>query len=184
MTGPATPWDLDEVRALVGTEVAYTAPEPLGAAAIRYFALAIGATNPAYVDAEAARAAGHPDVVAPPTMLAETNQYVAGRAVGDDGYVGHLWDVGVTGTRMVRGGNSYEFGEPATPDTVVTATWRIAAVEQKASRDGVPMLFLTSEATYTDQDDRVLLVDTETIIHQPLDVHDGDAHAADPGGAS
>lgn len=163
-----TPWDLDRVADLVGTEVVYTSPDPIGAAAIRYFATAIGATNPVYTDREAARAAGHPDIVAPPTMLAETNQYVTGRETDAHGYRGHLWDVGFTGTRLVRGGNAYEFGVPATPDTVVTATWRITAAEQKTGRDGTPMLFLTSEATYTDQDGRVLLVDTETIIHQPL----------------
>ena len=32
----------DAIRALIGREVTYTAPEPLGRAAIRYFALAVG----------------------------------------------------------------------------------------------------------------------------------------------
>ena len=36
---------------------------------IRDFALAIGDHDPCYLDTEAARAAGHPDVVAPPTFL-------------------------------------------------------------------------------------------------------------------
>jgi acyl dehydratase len=36
---------------------------------IRDFALAIGDPNPIYLDADAAKAAGHPDVVAPPTFL-------------------------------------------------------------------------------------------------------------------
>ena len=36
----------DEVRALVGRTRTYTAPEPLGRASIRYFALAIGDDNP------------------------------------------------------------------------------------------------------------------------------------------
>jgi acyl dehydratase len=36
---------------------------------IRRFADAIGDSNPAYLDREAAKALGHPDVVAPPTFL-------------------------------------------------------------------------------------------------------------------
>jgi acyl dehydratase len=36
---------------------------------IREFAIAIGDPNPAYTDPAAARALGHPDVIAPPTFL-------------------------------------------------------------------------------------------------------------------
>ena len=36
---------------------------------IRRFATAIGDDNPAYTDIEAAKALGHPDVIAPPTFL-------------------------------------------------------------------------------------------------------------------
>lgn len=36
---------------------------------LRFFAKAIGETNPVYVDLGAARAAGHPDLPAPPTFL-------------------------------------------------------------------------------------------------------------------
>ena len=36
---------------------------------IRRFAAAIGDANPAYTDVDAAKALGHPDVIAPPTFL-------------------------------------------------------------------------------------------------------------------
>ncbi|CAM3972934.1 MaoC family dehydratase N-terminal domain-containing protein [Tsukamurella ocularis] len=36
---------------------------------LRFFARTIGETDPVYLDAEAARAAGHPDVLIPPTFL-------------------------------------------------------------------------------------------------------------------
>ncbi|MTD14194.1 MaoC family dehydratase [Nakamurella sp. YIM 132087] len=36
---------------------------------IRMFAESIGETDPVYLDVDAARAAGHPDVLAPPTIL-------------------------------------------------------------------------------------------------------------------
>lgn len=36
---------------------------------LRFFAKAIGETNPVYTDVDAARGAGHPDLPAPPTFL-------------------------------------------------------------------------------------------------------------------
>lgn len=36
---------------------------------LRFFAKAIGETDPIYTDVEAAKAAGHPDIPAPPTFL-------------------------------------------------------------------------------------------------------------------
>ncbi|ORW32878.1 acyl dehydratase [Mycobacterium paraense] len=36
---------------------------------LQFFAKAIGETNPIYTDIEAAKAAGHPDIPAPPTFL-------------------------------------------------------------------------------------------------------------------
>ena len=44
-------------------------PDIVGAPMIRHLCRAIEDANPIYVDADAARAAGHPGIVAPPTML-------------------------------------------------------------------------------------------------------------------
>ena len=46
---------------------------------IRRFAQAIGDSNPAYTDPEAAKALGHPDVIAPPTFLTTVGMSMAGR---------------------------------------------------------------------------------------------------------
>lgn len=45
------------------------ARDPVNAAMIRHWCDAMGDTNPIYLEHEAARVAGHPGVVAPPTML-------------------------------------------------------------------------------------------------------------------
>ena len=45
---------------------------------IRRFAQAIGDTNPAYVDPAAAKALGHPDVIAPPTFLTTVGMSLSG----------------------------------------------------------------------------------------------------------
>lgn len=156
-----------ELLARVGETVTYTAPEPLGRAAIRYFATAVGDDNPLYTDRSYARDHGFDDVVAPPTMLAETNQYVVGRP-DSDGYLGHSWHLDVPGTRAVRGGNAYEFGKPAGPDTVVTATWTIADMVERRTSAGVPMLVVGSHARYTDQHGDLLLSNVETLIYTAL----------------
>jgi acyl dehydratase len=53
----------------VGRRTASVEPFEVTRGDIRRFAEAIGDASPAYVDPEAARALGHPDVVAPPTFL-------------------------------------------------------------------------------------------------------------------
>ena len=89
----------DALRARIGQTASYTAPEPLGRAAIRYFAAAVGDANPLYTDAAYAREHGYDDVIAPPTLLAETNQYVTG-APDADGYLGHSWHLEVPDSRL------------------------------------------------------------------------------------
>ena len=153
----------DELRNLVGTQRVYTAPEPLGAAAGRYFGMAIGDHNPLYSDPEFARAHGLAGVTAPPTLICETNQY-AGLPMKDDGYAGHMWPLDVPGTRQVRGGNTYTFHRRVRPDDVVTATWEIHDLTEKKTGDGRDMLLISSRATYTNQDGDMLAVNEETII--------------------
>ncbi len=156
----------DAVRSLIGTEVSFTAPEELGRAAIRYFALATRDDNRLYVDEAYARAHGFPSVVAPPTLVCETNQYMSGRPDAD-GYIGHRWSLPLAGYRVIRGGNEYEFRRPVLPRDRITARWRIAGVEEKLSRRGTPMLVVVSEITYSDSVGEVLATNRETTIYQP-----------------
>jgi acyl dehydratase len=156
-----------ELAAMIGREVSYTAPEELGRAAIRYFAQAVGDHNPLYTDAEYARAHGHPDVIAPPTLICETNQYT-GLPKDADGYAGHGWGIEVPGTRMIRGGNSYEFFRPIGQSDVVTATWTIHDLTAKTTGSGQEMLIVTSRAVYTDQHGEALAANEETIVFVAL----------------
>ncbi|MEO3783807.1 MaoC family dehydratase N-terminal domain-containing protein [Actinocorallia sp. B10E7] len=158
----------DEIRALVGRKKVYTAPEEFGAAAGRYFGIAIGDHNPLYSDPEYARAQGLPGVTAPPTLICETNQY-ADLPIPPDGYAGHEWGIEIPGTRKVRGGNSYTFHRRLRPDDVVTATWEITDVTGKTTRSGSEMLIIASRATYTDQNGGLLAENEETIIFVALE---------------
>ncbi|WP_027343187.1 FAS1-like dehydratase domain-containing protein [Hamadaea tsunoensis] len=145
----------EELRAEIGRELVYTAPEELGAASIRYFALAVGSTRPEYAG---------PDPIAPPTLICETNQY-AGRTPDADGYAGHGWDLDVPGTRLVRGGNRYEFHQPARASDVLTVTWRLSGMDERVTGAGQAMLVVTSTATYRNQHGDLLAVNTETLLY-------------------
>lgn len=153
----------DDLRAMVGREVSYTAPEELGRAAIRYFATAVGDANPLYTDADFAREHGYGDVIAPPTLICETNQY-AGLPADGEGYPGHSWRLELPNTRQVRGGNTYQFHQHVRPTDVVTATWLIAGMDERTTGSGADMLIVSSTATYTNQHGELLVSNEETII--------------------
>jgi len=157
----------DELRAMVGRTVSYTAPEELGRAAIRYYARAVGDDNPLYTDDAYARAQGYDSVIAPPTLICETNSY-ADLPRDADGNAGHGWGIEIPGTRMIRGGNSYEFHRPVRPDDVITATWRIDDIRERTNARGQDMMLVISVADYTDQHGEPLATNTETIIYVSL----------------
>ena len=59
---------LAERLAAKGEQPAGVAPDPVNVPMIRHWTQAMGDANPIYLDADAARAAGHPGTVAPPAM--------------------------------------------------------------------------------------------------------------------
>ena len=130
MTGLLT----DEHRARwSGRTRTYTAPEPFGAAAGRYFGLAIGDDNPLYSDPEYARAHGLAGVTAPLTLICETNQYANLPSTPDGvrrAHLGHRDPGHPTGARR----QLLHFHRRIRPEDVITATWEIADVTEKTTR--------------------------------------------------
>lgn len=157
----------DELKALIGREVHYPAREELGRASIRYFALAMGDANPLYSDDAYARAAGYPSVIAPPTLICETCQY-SNAAPDPDGYIGHEWHLPVSGCRLVRAGNDYEFTRPVLPDDHVSVTWKLEDIAERPSSRGGTQLFVNSVARYSNQSGELLAVNREVLVVQPL----------------
>ena len=143
----------DDLRSHIGREVTYTAPEPLSGAAFRYFAIAVGDDNPRW------RAS-----TAPPTFICESNQYLDSREDLIAG--GHHWDLPVTGCRVLRGGNEYEFFRPVRAGDHITVTWRIVDMHERHSSSGKAMLFVTSEARYRTKAGEPLATNRETLIYQ------------------
>ena len=157
----------DDLKSWIGREAHYPAREELGRASIRYFALALDDDNPLYLDDAFAKRAGYPSVIAPPTLICESNQY-AHQAPNADGYIGHEWHLPVANARLIRAGNDYEFMRPLLPADRISVTWTLESIVEKPSSRGGTQLFVSSVGRYLDAKGEVVAVNRETIVYQPL----------------
>jgi acyl dehydratase len=98
-------------------------PYEVGRVKIAEFADAIGDPNPLYRDREAARAAGYPDVIAPPTFAIVISMASSGRVVGDPG-------LGVNYAMVVHGEQRFEYARPIGAGDVLTATSTISDIRE------------------------------------------------------
>jgi acyl dehydratase len=136
----------DEMRKMVGVEsepsVLEIEKEP-----IRRWAEAIGDPNPLYRDEEYAKKKGYRSIIAPPGFIA---QYAYPVKAGQ-------MRVRFRGpfTRMLNGGNEYEFFKPVQAGDVITSTNKLAELFEREGRMG-KMLFIINETTYKNQDGEVV----------------------------
>ncbi|GAA4606356.1 MaoC family dehydratase N-terminal domain-containing protein [Actinoallomurus liliacearum] len=86
---------------------------------IREFADAIGDLNPIYRDPEAAKTAGHPDVIAPPTFPIAIS--IMGSSLTDP-------ELGLNYAMVVHGEQRFEYNRPLHAGDVVTAESTIAGI--------------------------------------------------------
>jgi acyl dehydratase len=93
---------------------------------IRDFADAIGDGNPVFRDQAAAQAAGHPDVIAPPTFPM-TITAAAGNPMMDDP------ELGVNYAMVVHGEQRFEYTRPLVAGDVVTSQATITGIRQAGS---------------------------------------------------
>ena len=106
--------------------------------AIRNFAEAIGDADPIYYDEAAARAAGFPTIVAPPTFLCTFRSQA-------------LPDLKIQFGRVrLNGGNEYDYYQPIYAGDTITVTARYADVNERTGRTG-KMVFVITELTFTNQ---------------------------------
>jgi acyl dehydratase len=107
----------------VGRSYPPTEPYAVDAALIAAFAAAVGAHDPVHTDAEAARAAGYADVVAPPTLAVRFSQRSERAYVTDP-------EAGIDYTRVVHGEQRFVHHRPITAGDEVTGTTTVDAVRQ------------------------------------------------------
>ncbi|GIH68993.1 FAS1-like dehydratase domain-containing protein [Sphaerimonospora thailandensis] len=92
-------------REFVGRAYEASAPYEVSRVKIAEFATAIGDQNPIYHREDAAVAAGHPDVVAPPTFPIVFSMSAAGEAFGDP-------DLGLDFAMVVHAEQRFEYERP------------------------------------------------------------------------
>ena len=156
----------DDLRSWIGREATYTAPEELGRASIRYFALALHDDNPVYSDAEFAKHTVHGGIIAPPTFVCETNQII-NQPLDENGYIGHHWPLPLSSGRFIRGGNEYEMFQPVRASDRVSVTWKILDIYERHTRKLGTLSFVVSDARYTNHNAELLATNRETNIYSP-----------------
>jgi len=110
-------------RDFIGREYPASAPYEVGREQIRRFAEAIGDLNPAYLDAQAARALGHPDVIAPPTFLTVLNFRFATEGPVTDP------DLGLDYSMVVHGEQGFELHRPVRAGDVLSSVQRVDEIK-------------------------------------------------------
>ena len=154
---------LERLKATVGQEIILRAPDEIGRSSLRQYALAIGDFNPIYSDREFAQANGLRDVMAPPTLICDTWQYVD----SDMDERGDLLGRGpIRELEGLRAANEYEFFQPIHPDDVVTAHWTVKDVYEKTGSTG-SLVFQVIETTFYNQLEELLARNTETMFYRP-----------------
>ena len=107
---------------------------------ISQYAEAVAEPNPVHSDAEAAKAAGFRDLVAPPMFAVVYSAPAMGPALFDP-------DVEMNFAAMVHGGQEFEWGEPVCGGDVITTTVSCRSIDE---RDGKG--FYVFESVSTNQD--------------------------------
>ncbi|MFF3461028.1 MaoC family dehydratase N-terminal domain-containing protein [Streptomyces sp. NPDC002619] len=115
-------------QSFVGRTYPPTEPYEVGREKIREFADAVGDTNPAYTDADAAKALGHPDVIAPPTFVFSITFRAAGQVIADP-------QLGLDYSRVVHGDQRFVYSRPVRAGDRLSVTSTIEAIKSLAGND-------------------------------------------------
>jgi acyl dehydratase len=154
----------DEMRAAIGgTSPPWT--YEVTTTSVRAFARGVGYTDPVYFDVDAAKRAGYRNLPAPPTYLG-TPVFIPGRSH-------EIFSVPVEGQPTVKhglkglldGGTETEyFGDICAGDTL-TVVSRLENLEVRESKALGKMLITTQRTTYTNQDGKVVAMQTGQAIY-------------------
>ncbi len=128
-------------REFIGREFPASAPYEVGREHIRRFAEAIGDLSPACLDPEAARALGHPDVVAPPTFLT-----VLGFRFASEGPLADP-ALGLDYSLVVHGEQAFELHRPVVAGDVLTSVQRVEEIRDAGRNE---LLTTVTEVTGAD----------------------------------
>lgn len=112
----------------VGRSYPPTTPYQVSREKIREFADAIGDDDPVLRDPEAARAAGHPDVIAPPTFAIIVSMRAQHALIEDP-------ELGLDYSRVVHGDQSFTHHRPVRAGDELVAMVHVDAIRSAAGND-------------------------------------------------
>jgi acyl dehydratase len=125
---------------LTGRVFATTAPHDVSRSSISAFATAVGESDPVHHDVTAARAAGHPDVIAPPTYPIVVAFDAMNALLGDP-------DVGIDLRHVIHAEQRFESVRPVRAGDELTAT---LTVESLRSTGGADIIATRTDLRTTD----------------------------------
>lgn len=121
---------------------------------LKFFAKATNETNPIYFDEEAARAAGHPALPAPPTFL-----FCLGTmAPGDENVLGKL---GVNIGRVLHGEQQFTYLKPIYAGDTITLKTRVSDIYDKK---GGALDFIVQDTDATNQNGEKVGISRTVIV--------------------
>jgi acyl dehydratase len=124
----------------------------VGREKVREYARAVGETNPLHLDPEAARAAGHRDVVAPPMFATVYTSPAIGPAFVDP-------DVGIDFARMVHGAQEFVWGPLVVAGDEIATEVEVTEIYERTG-----MRFYVFESRSDNQDGERVCTGTWTCI--------------------
>jgi acyl dehydratase len=113
-------------RDFIGRTFPPSEPYEVSRVKIREFATAIGDPNPIYRDSEAAKAAGHPDVIAPPTFPIVVS--LGGPALLDA-------ELGLNYAMVVHGEERFEYQRPLRAGDVIVCFTTITDIKSAGNNE-------------------------------------------------
>lgn len=139
-------------QSFVGRVYPPTEPYEVGREKIREFADAIGDPNPVYRDREAARALGHPDVIAPPTFAVLMSMRAGARVSADPG-------LGLDYSKVVHGEQSFSYTRPIRAGDVLQVVSSVESIRAVAGND-----ILTTRAEVSTVDGEPVVTALSTLV--------------------
>jgi acyl dehydratase len=132
----------------------YPSGEPylVGREKVREFARAVFATSPINLDPVAARDAGYPDVVAPPTFAVVIQQSSLTRLVDDP-------EAGIDFARVVHGEQRFAYSRPIVAGDELSATLTVASVRSIGGHS-----LVTAESEVVDATGAHVVTATSTLV--------------------
>lgn len=127
-------------------------PYLVGREKVREFARATGSTSPLSLDPEAARAAGHADVVAPPTFPVVVQEGALAQLLAEP-------DAGIDFSLVVHGDQRFSYSRPVVAGDELTPTLTVTSVKQLGGNSMV-----TAATEMVDQAGEHVVTATSTLV--------------------